>query len=163
ALKEVVKYDVTWPTEEEWQDIVRKFNPTLPQSLEGCVSVVDGSEFKIQRPSKEPYQRSHFSVKKKQHSLNVLYIFLLHEIIIYRSPADIGSSDQALWNKLELRKKYENKPYGIMGDGGFVFNRKMDAIQICCATPKKKPKKSKENQNPMLSAEEKERNKVLSS
>ncbi len=70
SLKEVLKEEVTWPTEEEWPDILKKFNPLLPSSLEGCVAVVDGSEFKIQHLSKEHYQQKHFWVKKKQHLLN---------------------------------------------------------------------------------------------
>ncbi len=48
SLKEILKDEVTWPTEEEWADILKKFNPLLPSSLERCVAVVDGSEFKIQ-------------------------------------------------------------------------------------------------------------------
>ena len=163
SLKEVLKNEVTWPTEEEWADILKKFNPLLPSSLEGCVAVVDGSEFKIQRPSKEPYQWKHFSVKKKQHSLNALFIVLLDGRIIYHSPLDAGSCDQNLWNKLELRKRFEGKTYGIMGDGGFTFNQKTDDVVIRGEVPKKKPKKTKANPNPMLSSEEKERNKVLSS
>ena len=27
SLKEVLKDEVTWPTEEEWADILKKFNP----------------------------------------------------------------------------------------------------------------------------------------
>jgi hypothetical protein len=53
---------------------------------------------------------------------------------------DAGSCDQNLWNKFELRKQFEGKMYGIMGDGGFTF--KMDDVAICGEVPKKKPKKT---------------------
>ena len=46
SLKEVLKNEITWPTEDEWADKLKNFNP-LP-SHEGCVAVVDRSEFKIQ-------------------------------------------------------------------------------------------------------------------
>jgi hypothetical protein len=102
-------------------------------------------------------------VKKKQHLLNALFIVLLDGRIIYCSPLDAGSCDQNHWNKLELRKQFEGKMYGIMGDGGFTFNWKTDDVAICGEVLKKKPKKTNANPNPVLSSEEKERNKVLSS
>ena len=49
-----------------------------------------------------------------------------------------------------------------MGDSSFTFNWKSDDIMIRGAAPKKKPKKTKTNRNPMLSSEEKEQIKVLS-
>ncbi len=96
-------------------------------------------------------------MKKQQHLLNVLFIVLLDGRIIYISPTDIGSCDQSLWNSLELQKKYENQPFGILGDGGFTFNRKDEETPILSVKPVKHPCKSKENKNPRLSSEEKKK------
>ena len=48
ALAKVLRKEISWPSEEEWQVLLEKFNPLLPPSLLGCIAVVDGSEFKIQ-------------------------------------------------------------------------------------------------------------------
>ena len=74
--------------------------------------------------------------KKKQHSLNILVIVLLSGEIIYLSPVDTGSCDQSIWNSKELRKHYENKEYGILGDGRFSFNQKNDTVKIISAKQK---------------------------
>ena len=71
--------------------------------------------------------------KKHQHSVNVLFITAaLDGTILYYSNYNIGANDQALWNKLEqLRNKFiGGKNFGIAGDGGFTFNRKVDEVLI---------------------------------
>lgn len=92
--------------------------------------VVDGTEIRVSRPSKEPYQCQLYSGKKKQHSLNVLFITLLTGEIIFFSPHRIGAHDQAQWNKLQLREQFVGKNFGVLGDGGFTFNRKKDMVNI---------------------------------
>ena len=70
--------------------------------LKGYISIVDGTEIQILQPSKEPYQKEHYLVKKKQHSLNVLIIVLLNGEIKYLSPIDSGSNDQTIWDHENL-------------------------------------------------------------
>ena len=41
-------------------------------------------------------------------------------------------------NKEELRKRFVNKPYGVIADGGFIFNRKSDDEKINGFTPFKR-------------------------
>jgi hypothetical protein len=64
TLVKVLKDEIKWPSEEEWQALLQKFNPLLPPSLSGCVSIIDGSEFQIQQPSTDSNQCEHYSAKK---------------------------------------------------------------------------------------------------
>jgi hypothetical protein len=86
ALKEVLKDEICWPTNAEWTAHCEVFNQwlllkTYPK-MKNCVCVVDSSEFRMKRPSTEPHQSDIYSAKKKQHSLNVLFVVLLNGIII---------------------------------------------------------------------------------
>ncbi len=91
--------EVTWPTEEEWADILKKFNPWRMCCCCGWNTASVNRTF----------QRKHFSVlKKKQHSLNALFIVLLDGRIIYHSPLDAGSCDQNILNNKLLSHGYES-------------------------------------------------------
>lgn len=162
SLRKTLGNEIQWPTEEKWNENLEIFNQWLPPMLKGCISVVDGTEIRISRPATEPHQKKHYSVKKKQHSLNVLVIVLLNGEIIYLSPIDAGSCDQTIWNHENLRKLYENKPYGILGDGGFTFNRKNDSIEIVSEKPKKRPKKTRSQPGANLSVSDKAKNTTIS-
>ena len=76
--------------------------------------------------------------------------------IIYFSPLRVGAHDQSHWNELNLRTWFENKAYGILGDGGFTFNRKDDVTKIDGKKPHKRPKKGR------LTLEQKDYNRSLS-
>jgi hypothetical protein len=88
------------------------------------VCVVDGTEICISYPSKEPFQKRCYSGKKKQHSLNILLLTWLNGEIFYFSKARVGSNDQSHFNEERLRDRFVEKLFGVMGDGGFTFNRK---------------------------------------
>jgi hypothetical protein len=45
ALKEAKRNEITWPQDEEWEELLKTYYPLLPPSLKGCITVVDGSEF----------------------------------------------------------------------------------------------------------------------
>ena len=60
--------------------------------------------------------------------------------IIYYSPFRIGAHDQAHWNELNLQQRFVGKTFGIMGDGGFTFNRVEDERKIIGYKPFKTPK-----------------------
>ena len=51
-----------------------------------------------------------------------------------------GSCDQAQWNELHLRARFLQKSYGILGDGGFTFNRTTDTERINGWKPHKRKK-----------------------
>ena len=82
-------------------------------------------------------------MKKKQHSLNFLIIVLLDGRIIFHSNPEEELNDQRLWKKMQIRKDFKDKEYGIFGDGGFYFNRKKDKYLIKGLKPFKKSKKRK--------------------
>ena len=105
-----------------------------------CVCVVDGTKIRISWPSKKDLQSKTWSGKKKQNSLNTMIITKLDGEIIYFSPLRIGAHDQSHWNELNLREAFKNKEFGIMGDGGFTFNRSEDEVKIKGYKPYKKPK-----------------------
>ena len=63
-------------------------------------------------------------------------IWVLSGKIIFISPHNIGAHDQREWNLLHLRDSFENKPYEIIGDGGFSFNRCFDTLPIKGLKPK---------------------------
>ena len=77
-------------------------------------------------------------------------------------PVDTGSCDQSIWNSKELRKHYENKEYGILGDSGFSFNWKNVTVEIISAKPKARPKKIKGKPKANLSILEKSQNTTIS-
>jgi hypothetical protein len=88
-------------------------------------------------------------------------IVLLSGEIIYLSPIDTGCSDQTIWNNEELRKHYENKEYGILGDGGLSFNWKIDTVEITSAKPKARPRKTKWKPKANLPVLEKSQNTTI--
>lgn len=135
----VLRSDIQWPSDQDFEDKITSFCFFQNTQFENTVCVVDGTEIRISRPSKEPLQRRTWSGKKKQNSLNVMFITLLDGEIIYFSPTRIGAHDQAHWNELQLRNRFAGKDYGIMGDGGFTFNRLDDAVLIRGYKPIKSP------------------------
>jgi hypothetical protein len=145
--------EIKWPTEKEFQEQINGWNKVLPDGMKDCICVVDGSEWRIQRPKDES---KYYSAKKKQHSLNILFIVLLGGEIIYRSPFAMGAHDQREWNTFEVRQKFIGKKFGILGDGGFYFNRIEDKEKIIAAKPFKREK------GKQLTEEQKEFNKKLS-
>lgn len=90
--------------------------------MEWAVCVTDGTEIRIPRPAKPADASRHYSPKKKQFSLNVLFIVDLQGRILYVSKPAPFRNDQGHWNHLQLRKLFVDKSYGIIGDGGFYFN-----------------------------------------
>ena len=69
-----------------------------------------------------------------------MVITKLNGKIVYYSPMHVGAHDQSHWNELELRNWFKGKEYGVMGDGGFTFNRASDEDKIVGYKPYKKPK-----------------------
>ena len=68
-----------------------------------------------------------------------MVIIKLNGEIIYNSPLQVGAHDQPHMNELKLCEKFIGKEYGIMGDGGFTFNKKGEKERIHGKKPSKKP------------------------
>jgi hypothetical protein len=130
ALGSYLKGEIQWSSDKEFEELKENFAFFQNSGFEDIVCVVDGSEIRVSRPSKEPYQRKHYSGKKKQHSVNIMFICNLAGEILYYSSAIDGAHDQRDWNSLGLQRLFEGKNYGIMGDGGFFFNHKADSVEI---------------------------------
>lgn len=107
-----------------------KWASALPDFLKGAACVVDGSEFKIPRPASKMESRF-YSYKKHQHALNLLFIVAFDGRILWWSPKQDGPPhDQSWWNSCGLRENFEGKDFGIIGDGGYYFNRSSDTVRI---------------------------------
>lgn len=161
AIYESLEDMITWPTDNEFEEMKSKWNQHLPKHLKNLVCVVDGTEIRIPRPSQPIEERSTYSVKKRQHSFTLILICLLDGRLIFGSEPLIGASDQRHWNDLKLREKFVNKSYGVIGDGGFTFNhrdgdKRFGEIPILSAVPHRKPR------NRQLDENEKQDNKEIS-
>lgn len=156
AMSQHLANEIRWPSDQEWEDLLKEFTFFQNDQFQDVVCVVDGTEIRVSRPSKEPLQRKMYSGKKKQHSLNVMFIVDLQGEIVFFSSARIGAHDQSHWNELNLRERFVNKDFGILGDGGFTFNWRTDAVQIRGYKPIKTPKGG------TLTEEQKKYNKYLS-
>ena len=137
AMAKTLQNEIRFPPDEE----MNKLQNTEFQNLgfSRCVSVVDGTEISISRPKNSEIQTKTYSGKKKQNSLNVMIVTKLDGEIIYHSPLRVGAHDQSHWNELNLREKFVGKEFGIMGDGGFTFNRIGEEQEIHGYKPYKKP------------------------
>ena len=125
-----LKLEVTWPTDQEAEELRRDLLQMTPPCAPEAILVIDGTEWKCKRSSKTERETAQYSVKKKQHSNNVQVICQLNGVIRFYSHVFIGANDQRDWNALQLRNKFIGKSYGIIGDGGYYFNRATDDVEI---------------------------------
>ena len=174
GLGQEASNDAMFPSEEQFMEEMRNMDKILPRDKDGkllhasldgvrtitsllwtnwsiqCVCAIDGTEIIIQRPEDPELEQLFFSAKKKQHSINILFLVLLDGRIIYKSKAFTGNfCDQSAWNFTNLRDTFvgeyalvlvdywhiSDKLYGITGDAGFVFNRASDKEEIKGSVP----------------------------
>lgn len=87
---------------------------------------VDGFIIRTAAPTqREGWETSPLYLKRmKAHAFNILLIVLMAGTIIFLSDAlPAGKyTDQAIWNKYNLRDRFVEKPYGIVADKGFTLN-----------------------------------------
>ena len=140
SYRSTFQHLIQWPSDVQFDQYLAKFGPRLPDELKLAIYIIDGTEIKITRPSTSKDETRVYSVKKKQHSVTFLAMCLPDGQLLYVSNAMIGANDQSHWNGLNLRKKFLQKRYGIMGDSGFTFNRIRDTEKIKGFTPNKRPK-----------------------
>ena len=153
ALSMTLQNEIKKPTDDECANLVNTSFHNIP--FMDAICVIDGTEIRISRPSDPVIQTSTWSAKKKQNSLNVMFMTKLNGEITYFSPLRVGAHDQAHWNELGLRETFLGKAYAVIGDGGFTFNRQSDNQQIRGYTPHKRP------QGGSLTPEQKDYNKKL--
>ncbi len=136
----------------------------LKEALEEARKIlIDATERKHRRPSKDEEQKELYSGKKKRHTVKNTVIATGERIIIYVGKTfagrrhDYGMFKEEFppeegWLKGEgKRAKLDSGYQGINKDYG-----------IEAEIPYKKPRKSKKNPNPQLTKAEKARNKALS-
>ena len=83
ALATTLKSEISWPSDEALTDLTNTFFQNQP--FVDAVYVVDGSEIKISCPSVPEIQQSTWRGKKKQNSLNVMFVMKLNGKIILQS------------------------------------------------------------------------------
>lgn len=143
ALSKVDVLAISWPTDAEMAEHVKKPQAWPYADKKDIVCATDGTEIRVGRPVKGAIKNTHYSAKKRQYALNVLLIVLLSGVIIYCSPPTDTMNDQAFFNKLGLRARFEGKPWGLIADSGFTLNTAKQIKQgttIIGVTPHKQPR-----------------------
>jgi hypothetical protein len=123
---------------------------------------IDATELRVERPQNAEKQKDRWSGKKKTHTIKSTIICTKTRYIKYVSKTKKGTISDFKLLKENLSKSYWlNKGKKIWVDSGYQgakdYFRGAD-IEI----PYKKPRKSKENQNPTLTKEQKEYNQFVS-
>lgn len=128
-----------WRSEPDaafWTAEAQKWRPSLPCFMQGAAAIVDGCCFKI--ATRAPgYWHGH----KHAYVRTVLFYVLLSGEIAWWKPSVPGGNDQTVWNIHRMRDDWLNPAYGVIGDGGFTFNRITD--KTLCYGLKPHQKKSK--------------------
>jgi len=119
---------------------------------------IDATERLINRPSDYQEQKDNFSGKKKQHTNKNLVISTKEKIVKYLGLTTEGSRHDYAILKNELppsKNIFENKEINLdLGFNGIKKEYKAKRINI----PHKKPRRSKNNPNPILTEKQKKEN-----
>jgi len=122
ALSGLDALRISWPSDDEMAEYVKKpVDWPYPDKWD-VVASTDGTEIKVARPTKYAIGNKHYSAKKKQYALNVLLVVLLNGIIIYCSEPRPKMNDQTMFNESEIRQRFVGKPWGLIADSGFTLN-----------------------------------------
>jgi len=124
-----LKGEINMPSDEEFRVLQPKFENFVFHYHRQVMVAADGTETRTRggKRARKPGQKKTpeeqaFSKKKKQHSLCWAIMVLLTGVIIWYSPASLMHNDQSAWNHYALRSKFEDKTFGVVGDGGYTFN-----------------------------------------
>lgn len=146
ALDSLAELQIKWPSDAEFDELLKRQQKWPFAWLRKVVCAVDGTEIRVARPTTGAIKNKHYSGKKKQYALNVLLVVRLDGVIIYCSEPQAKMHDQSFWNQTGLRSRFIGKPYGIIGDGGFTFNyttKRGSATDIISFTPHKRARRTK--------------------
>jgi len=72
-LDEELENEITWPTDDEFSDIISSLSMEVAQDFPDLGVIIDGTEIKIQRPNKQ-YEKLYYSKKKHQHSVTLFFL-----------------------------------------------------------------------------------------
>ena len=125
--------------------------------------MIDATERKHRRPSKDEEQKELYSGKKKLHTVKNTIIATGKKVIIYVGKTFAGRRHDYGMFKEEFPPEQEwlkGEGEKMKLDSGYQGLNKDYGIEA--GIPHKKPRKSKKNPNPQLTEAERERNKVLS-
>ena len=140
ALSDLDALKVSWPSDAEMAEHMKKPLGWPYPDKANIVAATDGTEIRVARPTKYAIGNKHYSAKKHQYALNVLLVVLLNGVIIHCSPPLPKMNDQALFNKLKIRRRFTGKPWGLIADSGFTLNSAAAQESIIGITPIKQPR-----------------------
>lgn len=150
ALHCTLQHVLAMPDNMEIDRLKRLALNSSPQHLKHVLLAVDGTEIPIRRPADDDLQGSHYSVKKKQHALNMLAIVDLTGRFRWVSDVEDILQDQKLWNQLSIRDWFvEHQDVGLIADGGFHLNPAQshagpNLAPIAGVTPKRRKKSARQ-------------------
>jgi hypothetical protein len=72
-LDDELEDEITWPTDDEFSDIISSLGMEVVQNFPDLGVLIDGTEIKIQRPNKH-YEKLYYSKKKHQHSVTLFFL-----------------------------------------------------------------------------------------
>jgi hypothetical protein len=170
ATREWAETKIVWPSDEDMEHELNKWQHLLYDFAPKAVCAIDGTEIEISRPHK-PHSapgakhETTYSVKKKQHSLSVQIVCLHDGRIIYASAAEEVHNDQSQFISQDLRAKFEGKNYGFLADSGYFPNAEAAVKKhglVFAKTPNtKRPRKGEKGAH-VLSGPEKLENTMTS-
>jgi hypothetical protein len=86
-------------------------------------------------------ERLIYSVKHKQHAVNVLLVVTLRGRIVYVSDINLRTHDQQHINNTDILQKVADAGVGMLADAGFTLNAKGQSFEVLGATPFRKPRR----------------------
>lgn len=122
AMKERLNPDIQWPTDDYFQFLAEGFELFHIPDLQNVVCAIDGTETKVTRTTDQRAASQQYSVKKKIQGACWSIVVLLNGVVVWLSSASWDHNDQTTWNKEHLRERFQQKPWGIVGDAIYTFN-----------------------------------------
>jgi hypothetical protein len=124
ALDMALQNEIRWPDEQEMEEILLNFSFHFPEPFNKVGVIIDGTFLRITRSSDSQFQKRSYNPFRRCHCFNVQIACTPDGRIIFGSDPITNPSDQAIWNELQLREKFRDKDYAILGDSGYTFNPK---------------------------------------
>jgi len=121
-MKERLNPDIQWPTDDYFQFLAEGFELFHIPDLQHVVCAIDGTETKVTRTTDQRAASQQYSVKKKIQGACWSIVVLLNGVVVWLSSASWDHNDQTTWNKEHLRERFQQKPWGIVGDAIYTFN-----------------------------------------
>jgi len=121
----IVPEELVWPTDSEWTELKTKYHSRIHTEFSDVVAILDGTTVHVSTPKDPTESKSHYMYKKR-HAINFQVICDLGGRIVFLSKHAKGAHDQRDFNNSGIRERFVGKPYGLMADAIYTFNRKND-------------------------------------